>query len=300
MLAREETMRFAELGRGDAVRRLARELAEAGVDAPQRDARLLVAAAVGGTSLELLAEPAQRLTAIEAATLAAYARRRARREPVSRILAEREFFGRSFEIGPATLDPRPSSETLIDAALEIGCEEGWGTRPVRVLDVGTGSGCLLLSLIAELPFASGLGTDASAEALLVAEANARRLGLSALASFARHNYLEGIEGPFDLLISNPPYVASGDIATLEPEVSAHDPRLALDGGADGLDAYRVLAAGLERVVPRGWVLLEVGAGQAAAVTAILSASVCAGRTPLLRCWKDLAGHERCVAMKTQL
>ena len=226
-------------------------------------------------------------------------RRRALREPVSRILGRRDFYGRVFHVTAATLDPRPCSETLIEAALELAREEGWRGRPIRILDVGTGSGCLLLTLLAELPLATGLGTDISGEALAVAEENARRLGLAQRSRFAVANFLEGIEETFDLVVANPPYVASTDIAGLEPEVRDHDPLPALDGGPDGLDGYRAIAADIKRIVPTGWTLVEVGAGQAAAVAQLLQGGGPDRPLPAARMWRDLGGHVRAVAVKTQ-
>ncbi len=220
------------------------------------------------------------------------------REPVSRILGRRAFFGREFSVGRATLDPRPCSETLIEAALALADQEGWRTRPIHILDAGTGSGCLLLTLLAEMELAHGVGTDISAGALAVAAENADRLGLSERAEFAEARYLGGTRGTFELVVSNPPYIPTRDIEGLEPEVRNHEPRTALDGGADGLDAYREIAAGLPRVVPRGWALFEVGAGQADAVVDILRREL--GRHGgEVRQWTDLGGHRRCVAIQTQ-
>ncbi len=170
-------------------------------------------------------------------------------------LAQREFYGRRFALSSATLDPRPDSETLIEAALGIAAREGWRERSIRILDVGTGTGCLLLTLLAELPLATGVGTDISGEALQTAARNATSLGVAERVHFAQADALGGIDGPFDLVVSNPPYIASGDIAGLSTEVRKYDPRVALDGGADGLDIYRRIIADLGRVL-RGWVIFE--------------------------------------------
>lgn len=278
---------------------LRRELAERGIEAAEIDARRLLVAAIGGSTLDLLRDPDRVLTAVEAATLCEFARRRFRHEPVARVLGERGFYGRSFAITPATLDPRPCSETLIESALELATAEGWRDRPIRILDVGTGSGALLLTLLAELPLATGVGTDISTEALKVAQENCVRLGLGERAAFWERDYLEGIAETFDLLISNPPYIETEEIAGLEPEVRDFDPTAALDGGLDGLDAYRALARGLTRVVPNGWAVVEVGATQSAAVARFFEAEV--GEDPSVgaRLWNDLGGHVRCVAIRTQ-
>jgi release factor glutamine methyltransferase len=289
---------FAGVSVRDAVGRLAAELSGVGIEQPARDARILVAEAIGGTLSDLLCEPERALAASEAESLRRSAQRRALREPVSRILGRRAFFGREFSVGPATLDPRPCSETLIEAALKIADAEGWRARPVRILDAGTGSGCLLLTLLAELPLAHGVGTDISRAALAVAAANADRLGLSNRAEFVEARYLAGIRGTFDLVVSNPPYVPSGEIETLEPEVKDYEPRAALDGGADGLEAYRELAAGLARIMPQGAAVFEVGAGQADLVVDILARERPEARDAIKQ-WTDLGGHRRCVSIQPQ-
>jgi release factor glutamine methyltransferase len=222
---------------------------------------------------------------------------------VSRILGERGFYGRTFRITSATLDPRPCTETVIEAALAIAAREGWRERPIRILDIGTGSGALLLTLLAELPLARGVGTDISTDALSAAQANAAYLGVASRALFLNRRSLDGIagdgiEGTFDLMVSNPPYIPSGDIAALDPDVRDYDPLGALDGGEDGLEIYRELAAGFVQLVPKGWVLLEVGAGQAEAVERIfreVAGEGCLGEVSL---WQDLGQHTRCVAIKT--
>lgn len=284
----------------DAVRRGTRALSEAGVESPGGDARKLIAAATGLSAAQLLAAPETPIDPNAAAKLDEMLRRRAAREPVSRILGERDFYGRTFKVTPAVLDPRPDSETLIQATLEIADAEGWRTRPIRILDVGTGSGCLLVTLLAELPQATGVGGDISEDALAVARENARTHGVLSRMQVALHDGLEGIDGPFDLVVCNPPYIASGDIAGLSPEVRDYDPRLALNGGADGLDVYRVIISSLPRVILKGCVLFEVGAGQGQAVAKLLYEAIPAPRRGALKCWRDLGGHERCVALEIQL
>lgn len=283
-----------------ATQRVAKLLAQAGVDTPERDARLLVAAAIGGAPADLLMRPERLLASCEAVLLDGFVQRRAQREPVSRILGSREFYGREFVISPATLDPRPCSETLIAAVLDIADETGGRDAALRLLDIGTGSGSLAITLLGELPNATALATDVSAEALVVAQHNANVHDVAGRIAFAQRRTLQGISGPFDILISNPPYIPAGDIAGLDAEVKDYDPRGALDGGMDGLDLYREIASGLKDVVPRGWVVFEVGAGQARDVEQILRDSTPNGASAHCRTWLDLGGHTRCVAMETQL
>ena len=280
------------------VREAARALAEAGVETPERDARLLAAAAIGCSAAELISCPDLSVDAAARHRMAEFVRRRYAREPVSRILGVREFFGRSFVLSPATLDPRPDSETLIEAALAYVDAKGLRQRPLRILDVGTGSGCLLVTLLAELPCATGMGTDIDPMSLDIARMNARDSAISARCEFRLADGLAGIEGLFDILVCNPPYIASGDIPGLAPEVRNFDPRAALDGGPDGLHIYRQLVPQIARVVPQGYAVLEVGAGQAEAVAQMLLSSM--SRQAALRRHVDLGGHTRCVSMEIQL
>lgn len=272
-------------------------LREGGIETPERDARLLVAAALGRDSQGLLMEPERVLAGAEMAHLAGTCRRRLLHEPVSRILGRRDFYGRMFAIDAATLDPRPDTETIVEAVLAIAATEGWRTRPLRILDVGTGSGCLIVTLLAELPRATGVATDISAEALAMAQRNAGAHGVGDRLQVLRTRSLDGIERPFDLLVSNPPYIPSQDIAALAPDVRDHDPRVALDGGADGLDIYREIAGRLGAVVPRGWAAFEVGAGQAEAVAALMATALGAAHRET-RFDNDLGGHIRCVTLMT--
>jgi len=285
---------------GGITRACQQALAAAGVETPALDARLLVAAAMGLSAADFLARPDRCVSEAERRSIDALIRRRCAREPVSRILGAREFFGRSFALSPATLDPRPDSETLIETALAIADGEGWRGRPIRILDVGTGSGCLLVTLLAELPLATGVGTDVSAEALGTAMSNAVMHGVAERATFARHDALDGVVGPFDLVVCNPPYIPSGEIATLAAEVRDYDPLAALDGGADGLDIYRRIIPELRRVAPCGWVVLEVGAGQAEAVAKLLLQACGKTRQGEVLHRTDLGGHIRSVAMRIQL
>lgn len=293
--------------RGDSVAQalaaIVRQFADAGLETPSVDARRLVEAALKLGHGDIIRNPERRIGEDDARALAAMVQRRLAREPVSRIVGERAFYGRVFHVTGATLDPRPCSETLIEAALEIVAEEGLRDRPIRIADIGTGTGCLILTLLAELPRARGIAIDVSADALSVAAQNAGALGLADRLEFKQGSYLDPLDEPVDLLISNPPYIASHEIAGLDPEVRDFDPLLALDGGASGLEAYRAIAGGLKRVVPSGWALFEVGAGQALDVAALLRDEAqrpgFARVVPVVRTWRDLGGHERCVALKTQ-
>jgi len=281
---------------GDAVRSAQKAMAAAGVEDAGRDARLLLAAAAGVDTAGIIARPERILSADEQLRLSSMVARRCAREPVSRILGVREFYGRPFALSPATLDPRPDSETLIGAVLDIATREAWRDRPMRILDIGTGSGCLLLTLLAELQLATGVGTDISDAALQTAAQNAAALGLASRADFMQADVLDGIEGPFDLVVSNPPYIPSGDIAGLSAEVRHYDPRAALDGGEDGLDFYCRIIAALPRVRAR-WVIFEVGAGQADDVALLLEQAFVKTRQAQLSRHADLGGHTRCVAFR---
>ncbi len=285
----------------------AARLAAAGVADPRRDARLLIAAAIEAGPERLIAEPERVLGAAEAARIEASISRRAAREPVSRILGRRGFWSLEFEITPDTLDPRPDSEALVAAVLARIGAQGLVGAPLSVLDLGTGSGCLLLALLSELPAATGLGLDISAAALDVARRNARNLGLSDRARFEVGDWAEdwagdwpggwpgdsaaGSADSWQVIVSNPPYIKDNEIGDLAPEVARYDPKLALTAGSDGLDAYRKLLPRAARLLERVGVLaLEVGRGQQDAVTALLVAS---GLTPLSR-YRDLGGIERCL------
>ncbi|MBX3509209.1 MAG: peptide chain release factor N(5)-glutamine methyltransferase [Parvibaculum sp.] len=267
------------------MRMLGVRLRAAGLSTPELDARLLVQGVTGASDIEMLREPGTRMSDEEEARLAVFERRRLAGEPVSRILGMREFWGLPFAVTPATLDPRPDSETLVETALALLRE----TAEPRILDLGTGTGCLLLSLLHERADAQGTGIDISDEALAVAASNAARLDLSARVSFRRGNWTDGIGGRFDLVISNPPYIRRGDIEALEREVREHDPLLALDGGEDGLDAYRALAAAIPDVLTQtGHAVIELGEGQGEAVRAIFEPAGMA----VLRIVPDLAGIPR--------
>ena len=297
MAERAAPDRYLGLSVQDAVRLLTQTLMAAGLETPAVDARLLVPAVLGVSKRDLILNPHRCVTAGEARHLAGFEARRLAHEPVSRILGAREFFGRTFAVTPAALDPRPDSETLVEAALEIARSRGAASAPLRILDIGTGTGCLLLTLLAELEGATGLGTDVSAAALDVAAANADRLGLGGRARWLQMRSLEGLSEPFDLIISNPPYIPTLEIDDLQADVKLYDPRIALDGGPDGFDIYREIAAGLVRTTGFEWALFEVGAGQAASLERLLRDSL-AARVRAIKTWQDLGGHVRCVAVQT--
>jgi release factor glutamine methyltransferase len=284
--------------RAAALRRAAAELRRAGIANAGDDARRLLAWVLGLSGAQMLSGSDLLLTAEQSRAFEACVARRGGREPVARIIGAREFYGRSFTVTPATLDPRPDSETLIEAILGLLGREGrpW---PLRILDVGTGTGCLLLTLLAELPNATGVGTDISEAALGVARENGCRLGLGDRVEWLARDVLEGIEGPFDILVSNPPYVRSGDIANLEPEVRSFDPRLALDGGDDGLHFFRRLSRRAAAIVPDGWIALEVGYDQADAVAALLRANIPDLAPGAIDIRRDVTGTRRCVAARTR-
>ncbi|MEQ1614596.1 MAG: peptide chain release factor N(5)-glutamine methyltransferase [Hyphomicrobiaceae bacterium] len=275
-----------------------RAFIDAGVDTPDLDARLLLCGVLGLDAARLITAPQQPL-GDGAGALTAAALRRISREPVSRILGQRDFYGRTFEITPATLDPRPDTETVVDAVLGYVDTNGGRLRPWRILDVGTGSGCLLISLLAELPNATGLGSDISADALEVAARNGYRNGVAARMSLLLADGLAGIAGPFDMLVSNPPYIPSAEIELLAPEVSTFDPMLALDGGGDGLAFYRRLISRVSCVISTGYVCFEVGHDQAAPVAAMFAESGHAMGWPAPEQFADLGGNVRCVAQTTR-
>jgi release factor glutamine methyltransferase len=255
----------------DAVRRLlARTLEAAGMEHAALDARILVGHALGLGHAVLVASGGCLLTADERARLAAAAERRLRHEPVARIVETKEFWSLPFRVSAATLVPRPETELVVETALAAIDATGARTRALKVADLGTGTGALLLALLSELPNATGVGTDISGDALEVARENARHLRLDGRADFVTSDFGERLDGGFDLVVSNPPYVESGAIASLPPDVRDFDPRLALDGGPDGLAAYRAIAASAPRLLASGGrLVLEIGVGQATDVTGLL-------------------------------
>jgi release factor glutamine methyltransferase len=273
-----------------ALAEIERQLEQAGIEEPRREARLLLAAATGWSLATLMAHP-DRLLGGQSPKVSTFLAERLARKPISRILGEREFYGLPFRLGPATLDPRPDTEVLVDGVLARLGAEGRVGAPLRLIDLGTGTGAILLALLHHLPAATGLGIDLAPGAVAMAEDNAMRLRLAGRAAFRTGDVLAGVTGRFDVILSNPPYIPTGMLATLAPEVVQHDPVLALDGGADGLLFYRRIAdAAPAFLAPGGWLALEVGAGQAGEVSALLAGNGL-GR---IETAFDLGGIERVV------
>jgi release factor glutamine methyltransferase len=266
-----------------------RRLAEAGIEAPNREARILLMHATGTDQAGLLRRRGGALTEAEVAAFHVMVTRRAAREPAATIIGHREFWSLDFVVTRDTLIPRPDSETIIETALDYLHDR----PPARILDLGTGTGCLLLSALSEFPDAWGLGVDLSPRAAAVAQLNARRLGLAERATIMVGGWTAALEGRFDLVLCNPPYIPAADILGLMPEVQAFEPHLALDGGADGLDPYRLLFRDLpQRLTPGGLALFEFGIGQAEALVA-LAASL---SLKLLDVKSDFAGLPRVLAL----
>ena len=269
------------------------ELRRIDSELPQLDARLLLQHATGLSREDLIVEPERQVAPGIAENFRALIARRQAHEPVSRILGEREFYGRPFRLTPAVLDPRPDTETIVNLALPL------MNRDCRILDLGTGSGAIIVTLLAERPDAAGVAVDLSPAALAVAAVNAETLGVARRINFIPGNWFEPVSGSplsgrFNLIVSNPPYIPAGDIAGLEPDVRNYDPHLALIGGSDGLDSYRSIAAGAGLyLAPGGTVLVELGAGQAEDVKAIF---VKAGYH-LVQQAIDLGGHIRGLAFR---
>jgi release factor glutamine methyltransferase len=261
------------------------------IESTELDVRILVGAVLGLDLTGMIAAAKRILSADEAERLEGFAQRRMADEPVARIIGLKEFWGLPLRLSSETLVPRPDTETVVEAALEFLRAESICDHSLRIADLGTGSGAILLALLSELPNAFGIGTDISVAALRTAHDNARHLGLASRAAFVACDYASALSGPFDLIVSNPPYIRSADIASLGIEVRDHDPRLALDGGADGLDAYRLIAPQSARLLaPGGAIVLEVGHNQSDEVGSLIWA---AGLT-LFASKSDLAGVRRAV------
>lgn len=268
----------------------------AAIDTAALDARLLLAAATGLTMTRMIADSRHPIGQRESQTFAAMVDRRLAGEPVARILGEKEFWGLPIGLNAATLVPRPETEIVVEAALEAIRHFQFGPR-IHICDLGTGSGAILVALLCELPQAHGTAIDISAEALSQARINAERLGVAERIVFQLSGFDQAPAGRYDLVISNPPYVRSADLAGLMPEVRGFDPGLALDGGADGLDAYRAIARRLpDMVAPGGLIVLELGAGQADGVRALLEPHE-------MQVWAirpDLAGIERALVARRRV
>ncbi len=282
---------MSESGTTDILQNAAERLRAAGVESPRREARLLLAHVLGLRPEQIVSENfslqgAQFRGRFEAAVV-----RRAQREPLAYIIGRREFWSLDFEVGPSVLIPRPESEIMVEEALKRFPLPG---APLRVLDLGTGSGCLLLAFLSERPKAEGLGVDISSEALGIAKLNAKNLGLdSRTRFFLRGDWMGALSDTWDVIFINPPYILEGDLDGLDPEVGRYEPRGALDGGPDGLCAYRRIAAALRpRLAPEGRAFLEIGRGQAGPVERLLSEKGLSVEGTVC----DLAGIPRCLAV----
>ncbi len=280
------------------LRQATQMLKDAGIPAARGDARALIAHVLDLNRSDLYLQGARRLSDAEIEAIFPLVERRADREPVARIIGEREFWGLPFGLSPATLEPRPDSELVIEAVLAAITVDGVlpVDRPFRIADFGTGTGCLLLALLNELPAATGIALDLSEDALIQAEENARHLGLDERVEFLLSDWDEALDEDeaFDIIVSNPPYIAGDVIEQLAPEVRDHDPELALDGGEDGLDAYRALAPVIRaHLADDGLAALEIGFDQGKSVPAIMTAAGLRADPPLT----DLAQHPRCVLVR---
>jgi release factor glutamine methyltransferase len=278
-----------QMARGAAQRALARALDEGGIESARIDARVLLCSALGIDHAGLVRNPDRPLGS-GAALVESFALRRLRREPVARIIGHRDFWRSRFKIGPAVLDPRPATETLISVVLDHAARRP--NRNWRILDLGTGSGAILCSLLLSLPESFGIGVDISPGACAIARENLGRLGLARRGLIVCGDWTHALRGSFDVIVSNPPYIASSEILRLPPEVREHDPHLALDGGEDGLAAYReIVPASCNLLAPGGLIALEVGKDQHLAVESLLRKTFGAAVAPRL----DLDGHWRVVA-----
>jgi len=273
---------------GSLLAEAAAALTQAKVGEPRRRARRLVSSTLALSPADLLAHPERAVDERATDRVRVALARMVDREPLSRILGRREFWGMEFGLSTDTLDPRPETETVVTAVLRSIPDRG---APLRLLDLGTGTGCILLALLSEFPAATGFGAEVAAGAAVTARRNAATLGLAHRADFVVGDWAGPISGVFDVIISNPPYIASAALADLPREVALYDPRCALDGGPDGLACYRSLAADIRRLMgPRSLFVCEVGLSQGSAVEAILRAN----GLSIERCERDLAGIMRCV------
>ncbi len=265
-------------------------LAAAGKETPALDARMLLLDGLRIPHSVIIADPELVLTQQECAHVKELVDRRLAGEPVSRILGVREFWGRKFQVNPDVLDPRPDTETLIEAVLEFGDQD----TPIRFLEIGTGSGCIAVTLLAERKNWIGTATDISPAALEVAQANAKHHSVAERLSLVETSWADAVDGCFDVICSNPPYIPSDELSGLAPEVRDHDPRLALDGGNDGLDAYRAIAKTAPKLLAAGgMMMLEIGADQKNDVQKAMERA----HLRHIRTKRDLAGHDRVVIVQ---
>ena len=274
-----------------AVRRsLTERFFQAGIETPELDARLLLQHALGLNHTVLAGASDRVLSETQRQEVAALARRRLQREPLAYIMGEQEFWSLRLQVSRATLIPRPETEILVESALALLAAAGRREQALRILDLGAGSGAILFALLHELPNATGLGIDKSADAIAIARANAARLHFATRAAFEVRDFAAPLPGTFDLVVSNPPYVTSAELQALAPDIRDYEPRLALDGGGDGLAAYRAIALSAPAAVaPGGWLLVEIGAGQERAIADIFARR---GLAALGSARTDLAGIPR--------
>jgi release factor glutamine methyltransferase len=278
---------------GDMRRFVARRLARHAIDTPDLDARLIIGHALSLDHAGLVRAAERKLDAVEIAAVEAVTERRLAGEPIARIIGVKEFWGLPVGLEPAVLVPRPETETVVERALAAVLRNGPRTRPLRIADLGVGSGAITLALLSELPNAFAVGTDSDCRTLVTARHNAGVLGLARRAAFVACDFGAALAGGFDLVVANPPYVRSVDIPSLAPEVRDFDPWLALDGGADGLAAYRAIAGDARRLLaPRASLVVEIGEGQAEAVARLFDAAGL-GTTEIA---PDLAGISRAVVV----
>lgn len=285
-------------GLHETYRRISAAFASVGLETPGIDARFLLQGLLQLDDAAILLA-SDRPVGDAAAAISDAVRRRLAHEPVARILGRRDFYGRTFNLSPAVLDPRPDTETLIDAVVQIVRRRGAMGDRLRVADIGTGSGAIVCTLLCEMPLASGIGTDISASALEVAKDNALRLGVAGRCQFVHTRTLQGVAGDFDIVVSNPPYIATGALTGLDAAVRDYDPREALDGGADGLAVYREISSIINDLKHPWLCALEVGAGQAAPVAQMLAHAAGRDVPVCVEIWPDLAGIGRCVTLERQ-
>lgn len=281
-------LQFRVISAKDVLREAVMALQQAHIETASLDARLLLQHVLGVTREQLLADDRRTMTPPQRDAYYGLIEKRKQRKPVSQLTGRREFWGQTFKVTEATLDPRPDSETLIEAVLARFRDR---SAQLALLDMGTGTGCLLLTLLEEFGNARGIGVDISEEALKVAQENAANLGLQSRADFRCSCWAEKVEGTFDIIVSNPPYIPTRTIDTLAPEVCRYEPKGALDGGEDGLDCYRIIAAQLPRLLAKdGLAVLEIGMGQHKDVSAIVAAN----GLQVAGIKEDMAGIPRCV------
>ncbi|MEO0810549.1 MAG: peptide chain release factor N(5)-glutamine methyltransferase [Pseudomonadota bacterium] len=284
----------------EASSRVMQALEHAGVENAGVEARQLLVEAAGLQREDIILRPQMILGKLQQQSVLEWLERRAGGEPLSRIRGWQEFYGRRFALSAATLEPRADSETLIDAAFELTNMHRGHHAPLRILDVGTGTGCLALTLLAEWPNATATAVDICANTLHAARDNAVALGLDNRMTWLQSNYLENVEETFDLVISNPPYIKRDEIQALQVEVLQHDPYVALDGGKDGLAAYRIIATSLLNVIPKGFVILEIACNDATRVIDAMQTCINDSRVKVAGVWQDLSGCERSIALRNCL